>query len=243
VTLIIRRASLLTDSFTDSLKIGDRVLAFNEKTSKTDYYAITAVLIHKNPVLTEVLLDGEHIETTPHHPFYTQEKGWVYAGELKIGMHVRKADGSYGLVWLAWNVEREQVMYNLTVDTAHTYFVGQGQWLVHNTGGCNITAGNGASIDNISPEYRARIERFAVKNDTEVTVIGSRAEGAAGPESDWDYFIGGNSKVRWNARNGGLPRGLSGEEMDNYGNYTGIDVFNANTETMFPFEQWIRFTP
>ncbi|WP_218022923.1 DUF6883 domain-containing protein [Calidithermus terrae] len=27
-------------------------------------------------------------------------------------------------------------MYNLTVDVAHTYYVGQGQWLVHN---CNIT--------------------------------------------------------------------------------------------------------
>ena len=24
------------------------------------------------------------------------------------------------------------MMYNLTVDTAHTYFVGDGQWLVHN---------------------------------------------------------------------------------------------------------------
>lgn len=26
-------------------------------------------------------------------------------------------------------------MYNLTVDTAHTSFVGEGEWLVHNTGG------------------------------------------------------------------------------------------------------------
>jgi hypothetical protein len=26
-------------------------------------------------------------------------------------------------------------MYNLTVDTAHTFFVGEGQWLVHNCGG------------------------------------------------------------------------------------------------------------
>jgi radical SAM superfamily enzyme YgiQ (UPF0313 family) len=30
---------------------------------------------------------------------------------------------------------RPQVMYNLTVATAHTFFVGEGQWLVHNT--CN----------------------------------------------------------------------------------------------------------
>jgi hypothetical protein len=25
-------------------------------------------------------------------------------------------------------------MYNLTVETAHTFYVGEGQWLVHNTG-------------------------------------------------------------------------------------------------------------
>ena len=28
----------------------------------------------------------------------------------------------------------EQRMYNLTVDTAHTFFVGHGAWLVHNCG-------------------------------------------------------------------------------------------------------------
>lgn len=27
-------------------------------------------------------------------------------------------------------------MYNLTVDVAHTFFVGNGQWLVHNAGPC-----------------------------------------------------------------------------------------------------------
>lgn len=33
-------------------------------------------------------------------------------------------------------------MYNLTVDTAHTYFVGEGQWLVHNAcgPGSNLSA-------------------------------------------------------------------------------------------------------
>ena len=29
-------------------------------------------------------------------------------------------------------VEQPQVMYNLTVAQAHTFFVGDGQWLVHN---------------------------------------------------------------------------------------------------------------
>lgn len=54
------------------------------------------------------------------------------ADELKSGMHVRQADGDYELVWFKWNIEKTQEMYNFTVDTAHTYFVGEGQWLVHN---------------------------------------------------------------------------------------------------------------
>ena len=33
-------------------------------------------------------------------------------------------------------LEQSRVMYNLTVDEAHTFFVGDGQWLVHNSGGC-----------------------------------------------------------------------------------------------------------
>jgi hypothetical protein len=37
------------------------------------------------------------------------------------------------LVWFKWNIEKKQEMYNFTVDTAHTYFVGDGQWLVHNS--------------------------------------------------------------------------------------------------------------
>jgi hypothetical protein len=46
---------------------------------------------------------------------------------------VRKADGSYGVVQGIEMVQQPQVMYNLTVAEAHTFFVGDGQWLVHNS--------------------------------------------------------------------------------------------------------------
>ncbi len=70
---------------------------------------------------------------TPEHPFYVEGEGWVAAGELERGDRVRRADGSYGEVKSLRLVERKQRMYNLTVDEAHTYFVDDGQWLVHNT--------------------------------------------------------------------------------------------------------------
>jgi hypothetical protein len=41
-------------------------------------------------------------------------------------------------------------MYNLTVDEAHTFFVGEGQWLLHNTDplcGIRLNAANGAAAE------------------------------------------------------------------------------------------------
>jgi hypothetical protein len=57
---------------------------------------------------------------------------WVSASELSIGDRVRRLDGSFGRVEAITKEERPQVMHNLTVADAHTFFVGQQQWLVHN---------------------------------------------------------------------------------------------------------------
>lgn len=83
-------------------------------------------------MVIHLILDGGWIETTPKHPFYVEGKGWTDAEDLQIGDQIRQADGRTGTVWLRWNVHKTQEMYNLTVDTAHTFFVGEGQWLVHN---------------------------------------------------------------------------------------------------------------
>ncbi|MEM8535051.1 MAG: polymorphic toxin-type HINT domain-containing protein [Chloroflexota bacterium] len=114
------------------IAIGDRVWAYDEATDEHGLFPVTDVIVHTDPTQVHLLLDGELLETTPEHPFYTLERGWVDAGDLWVGAHIRQADGSYGRVqFLA--VEREdQVMYNLTVDEAHTFFVGAQRWLVHN---------------------------------------------------------------------------------------------------------------
>jgi hypothetical protein len=108
------------------------VLAWNESTNETGYYEVTAAFSHLDPVLTELIIDGEWIETTPEHPFYVEGKGWTFAKDLKSGDQIRQADGTSESVWLKWEIQKYQEMYNLTVDEAHTYFVGEGQWLVHN---------------------------------------------------------------------------------------------------------------
>ena len=115
-----------------TLKIGDHVYAYNTTLGTNGYYTVTAVLAHVDPIIEYLMIDGEQIETTPEHPFYTMGFGWLPAGELWTGIHVRKADGEYGTVWAINLVRRDQRMYNLTVADAHTFFVGAQQWLVHN---------------------------------------------------------------------------------------------------------------
>ena len=114
------------------LAVGDEVLAYDETDGSVEAQPITAVHAHRDEVILHLTIDGEQIETTPEHPFYTQERGWVAAGELHVGEHILKADMNYGVVERLVFDAQPQMMYNLTVDEDHTFFVGDGQWLVHN---------------------------------------------------------------------------------------------------------------
>ncbi|NWJ95890.1 MAG: hypothetical protein HXX20_08920 [Chloroflexi bacterium] len=114
------------------VQVGEQVLAYNEASGTNGNYTVQAVLVNNDPAEVFLTIDGEKIETTPEHPWYTEDKGWVNAGELRIGEHIRKANGSSGEVQSLEFVRKPKVMYNLTVEQAHTFFVGEQQWLVHN---------------------------------------------------------------------------------------------------------------
>jgi hypothetical protein len=55
--------------------------------------------------------------------------------QSREGDEIRNADWATGTVEAIEFVAESQTMYNFTVATAHTYFVGNGQWLVHNSCG------------------------------------------------------------------------------------------------------------
>jgi Nucleotidyltransferase domain len=94
---------------------------------------------------------------------------------------------------------------------------------------------------SLLPGEVRRIQEFANKFNTEVYVIGSRAAGTATELSDFDYLIGGTSKVRRIARRF-LPRGKAGGEMR--GSFeTGIDIFNANRTPLDHTLPYIKFIP
>ncbi len=119
------------------VELDDYVLAYNEETGEIGYYPVVAIWVHEDPVIVYLTIDGETIETTPEHPFYTAEGKWVPAAALQPGYEIRTAAWGSGTVEKMGFSLRPQVMYNFTVAAAHTYFVGQEQWLVHNA--CKVS--------------------------------------------------------------------------------------------------------
>ena len=81
-----------------------------------------------------MVINGEEIITTETHPFYVNKRGFVNAGELKVGDELLDSNGS---ILLLESTEIELTdeptkVYNFEVEDFHTYFVGEcGVW-VHN---------------------------------------------------------------------------------------------------------------
>ena len=126
------------------IESGDLVLAYNETTRNTDYYPVVDTIAHEDSVIVLLTIDGETLETTPEHPFYVMEAApwlamgelrgrWIEADDLEVGDQILQSNGTTGKVDAIVIEVAPQIMYNLSVADAHTFFVGDGQWLVHNT--------------------------------------------------------------------------------------------------------------
>lgn len=84
--------------------------------------------------VVHILLRRETITCTQEHPFWVIDRGWVMAGALNPGDSLLDRNGD-GVVVDGVTYESLQTpvrVYNLTVSSVHTYFVGQSGVLVHN---------------------------------------------------------------------------------------------------------------
>jgi len=123
------------------LVVGDQVMAYNIDTGMIEVQSVEQVWIHNDTDLMDVTMTfmlghqsrQELLHTTSLHPFLTQERGFVPVAQLQVGMHLLRADGSVGTITRIQAVPETMVMYNLEVTNDHTFVVGAGQWIVHNS--------------------------------------------------------------------------------------------------------------
>ena len=140
---------LLADGSTkpiDQVEPGDTVVATDPETGQTTERVVTTQHINQDWDLTTVTLVDEEgtvttLETTWHHPFWDATAGkWVDASELETGhkLQLAPSQAAEGTVMVAKVDSRvgTSQMFDLTVDTVHTYYVivDDSAVLVHNCG-------------------------------------------------------------------------------------------------------------
>jgi hypothetical protein len=153
----------------EDVEIGDKVIATDPTTGTTRTRTVTDTIIgngEKSLVRVTVDTDGEHVSrtgvitATDGHPFWVggHLNEWVKAKDLKPGMWLRTSAGTYVQISAIKKWTQHRHVYNLTVDTTHTYYVlaDNTPVLVHNS--CILYRGDQRSPDTIAAAggFRAR---------------------------------------------------------------------------------------
>ena len=120
------------------IQVGDEVYSENVETGEYGFQKVTDVLVKETRVLVHLIVDGTEIQTTPKHPFWVAGKGWIHAGDLKIDDRITLSSGnSQKIIQIHQEILTQPIIvYNLTVEGWHTYFVSQQHILVHNAKWC-----------------------------------------------------------------------------------------------------------
>jgi RHS repeat-associated protein len=128
----------------EKIKPGDTVRATDAETGTTRPQQVTATVVGSgDKSLVELTLVGAggggppaEVTATAGHKFYSPDKGWIAAGDLKAGDTVRDARGRKVTVARTVEYRTTTTVYNLTVNDTHTYYIRTGDTsaLVHNCG-------------------------------------------------------------------------------------------------------------
>ncbi|MFJ8061409.1 polymorphic toxin-type HINT domain-containing protein [Streptomyces sp. NPDC096142] len=131
----------------EDVKTGDKVLATDPATGRTEAKTVTAEIIGKGRknlvrITLSIEIDGKKktasVTATAGHPFWVPELGgWVDAAQLIDGERLSTSTNAVIRITDVDRWTQPATVYNLTVADLHTYYVvaGNTSVLVHNAGG------------------------------------------------------------------------------------------------------------
>ncbi|MFJ7149008.1 ricin-type beta-trefoil lectin domain protein [Streptomyces sp. NPDC100445] len=122
------------------VRVGDLVLATDPASGHERPEPVTDTYRHDTTHLVDISVAGVGVLTsTTGHRVYVDGRGWVRVSGLRVGERLRTADGSLRTVTALRDRSgvTSRRVYDLTVDTLHTFFVRpqggrSGEVLVHN---------------------------------------------------------------------------------------------------------------
>ncbi|MFJ6984225.1 MULTISPECIES: polymorphic toxin-type HINT domain-containing protein [unclassified Streptomyces] len=165
----------------EDIEIGDKVLATDAETGKTEVQTVTAEIAGtgaKHLVKVTVDTDGKKgtetasVTATDGHPFWVPELAeWIDATDLTPGEWLRTSSGTLIQITAVERWTQQSRVHNLTVSDLHSYYVlaGQTPVLVHNSNGCPThVIGKGDDplvpelVDDINARYPGHVRAQGV---------------------------------------------------------------------------------
>jgi len=118
----------------EQIEVGDYVYAKDPATGEVGLRPVVATFRFESNTLIRIEVDGHYIKATPYHPFYTPDRGWIAAAELRPDDRVLLSDGRVMSVCEVqlYKADIPVFVYNFTVGGKYTYFVSSSNVLVHN---------------------------------------------------------------------------------------------------------------
>jgi RHS repeat-associated protein len=114
------------------LEVGDEVWGYDDISGEKSFFPVSTLFKHSAATLLVIILAGDTIATTPEHPFYVEEKGWVEAFSLQKGDLLLKNNTQTEAVLAVETLTKETTVYNISVSGSHNFFVSEDSVLSHN---------------------------------------------------------------------------------------------------------------
>ena len=126
----------------EEMRKGDWVWSTDPGSGELEEKQVEEVFVNETNEIVHVRYGDEDITATTTHPFYTPDRGWVKAVDLRAGDRLQLVNGEYVTVEQVQHeiLESPIKVYNFEVQDNHTYYVGDGDdtVLVHNACGKEI---------------------------------------------------------------------------------------------------------
>jgi hypothetical protein len=135
----------------ETIRIGDRVLSKHIETGELKFAPVLQTTRRENAPLTNVIIGDETFAASAGHNFWISGRGWMRTNQLTDGMTAHTATGTATI--RVEDAGRSADVFNLVVDDAHTYFVGQSLLLGHDV---LIPPPTDIVIPGLSPEVAER---------------------------------------------------------------------------------------
>ena len=190
----------------EEVKVGDYVWSENPETGKKGLKKVVDTFIHDKYTLIHVYTGDTMIDTTEEHPFWVEEKGWVFAGQLNEGDVLRLKTGENVKVTKLERIDLKEPVkvYNFEVQDWHTYYVSDVNVLVHN----KAMIKQPTNINMVKDGYLK-------KNGIDAHKLKAEALGTKNDIAKYDIYKDKDTGQLWVYRKGGKGEGIpTGEYID-----------------------------